>query len=239
MEYRYTSVILKKRDIGECDRLYTFYSRESGKIQAFARGIRKPSAKLAGQLENFSTVSLIVMRSRGAGNIKSAFCEYSPIVMKSEFNTLRSSFFAAEMIDRLIETEEPDVRIFDLIIEFFGILETLAQDMSLNKVLLMEQGFLFRLLRILGYALEVQSCVRCLGKIREHIHGISFFHGGILCETCVKDASNAQTISSETIKLLRIFENNSLPSLLKLHVSDSVIRETRRIGKLYVEWVEK
>lgn len=240
MEYRYMSVILKKRDVGESDRLYTFYSREAGKAQAFARGIRKPAAKLAGQLENFSAVSLIVMRSRGTGNIKSAVSEHIPFRIKSNFNALRSAFFAAETIDRLVEVEEPESRIFDLLLEFLSILEQFAEGGKAERVFLIEQGFLFRLLHILGYALEAHVCVQCGGQLREHAqHGISFFYGGVLCEKCLALEKNVQPISSEVVKLLRIFETNSLTALLKLHVPDTVVREIRRIGRSYVQWVEK
>ncbi len=56
MEYRYTAIVLGKKEVGETDRLYTFYTREQGKVRVVAKGVRKPEAKLAGQLENLSSV---------------------------------------------------------------------------------------------------------------------------------------------------------------------------------------
>lgn len=47
MEYRYTALVLRKKEVGETDRLYTFYTKEQGKVRAVARGIRKSGARLS------------------------------------------------------------------------------------------------------------------------------------------------------------------------------------------------
>ena len=61
MEYKYTSIILDKKDVGETDRIYSFYTLEGGKIQSLAKGVRKSGAKLAGSLENFLFAGVIVI----------------------------------------------------------------------------------------------------------------------------------------------------------------------------------
>jgi len=52
--YRTPAVILKRMDLGEADRIVTFYSRDVGKIRAVARGVRRTTSRSAGHLEPFT-----------------------------------------------------------------------------------------------------------------------------------------------------------------------------------------
>ena len=65
MEYRYTAIVLKKREIGETDRLYTFMTREGGKVRAKAVGVRKSEAKLASSLETLMLSDIAIVRGKG------------------------------------------------------------------------------------------------------------------------------------------------------------------------------
>ena len=59
-ENRFTAIVLKKKEIGETDRLYTFYTDTIGKVQFVAKGVRNSEAKLAGQLETLMLGLVIV-----------------------------------------------------------------------------------------------------------------------------------------------------------------------------------
>ncbi len=55
------SIILKRIEYGEADRILTVLTKDHGKVQLLAKGVRKSKSKLAGGLELFSvaTVSFI------------------------------------------------------------------------------------------------------------------------------------------------------------------------------------
>jgi len=53
-------IILRKQDYRESDRLFVIYTDELGKIEAVAKGVRKIKSKMAGHLELFSIVNLMV-----------------------------------------------------------------------------------------------------------------------------------------------------------------------------------
>jgi hypothetical protein len=48
--YRTESIILRRSDFGEADRLLTLFSREYGKIKAIAKGARKPQTRKSGHV---------------------------------------------------------------------------------------------------------------------------------------------------------------------------------------------
>ncbi len=53
-------IILRKQDYRESDRLFVIYTDELGKISAVAKGARKIKSKMAGHLELFHVINLMV-----------------------------------------------------------------------------------------------------------------------------------------------------------------------------------
>lgn len=62
-------IILKHRPVGEYDYSVSILTMERGKISAFARGARKPSGKLSGNVEPFCYGSFVLYEGRNSYNI--------------------------------------------------------------------------------------------------------------------------------------------------------------------------
>src|SRR5512140_1231536 len=61
---RVETVVLRHADWGEADRILVLYTRESGKIRAVAKGVRKLRSRKAGHLEPFTRVTLMLAHGR-------------------------------------------------------------------------------------------------------------------------------------------------------------------------------
>ena len=60
MAFRKTeAVVIKAIDLREADKIITFFSREYGKVQGVARGVRKIRTKYSGKLALFNRVDVI------------------------------------------------------------------------------------------------------------------------------------------------------------------------------------
>jgi DNA repair protein RecO (recombination protein O) len=55
-EYQTEAIVIKKTKLGEADSILTFFTPHLGKIQGFAKSLRKPNSKMAGHLEILRTV---------------------------------------------------------------------------------------------------------------------------------------------------------------------------------------
>lgn len=59
-------VVTRHRPVGESDWLVTLISAERGRINAFARGARRPGTKLSGNVEPFCFGTFVVYEGRGS-----------------------------------------------------------------------------------------------------------------------------------------------------------------------------
>jgi hypothetical protein len=57
--------VLRKLDYGEADRIFTFLTREHGKVGAIAKGVRRQESKLGPSLELYGHVDLLLAKGRG------------------------------------------------------------------------------------------------------------------------------------------------------------------------------
>ena len=62
--YRTEAIVLRRKDIGEADRILTLFTPGAGKVRAVAKGIRKPRSRKAGHLELFTCAKLLLAVGR-------------------------------------------------------------------------------------------------------------------------------------------------------------------------------
>jgi DNA repair protein RecO (recombination protein O) len=99
-------------------------------------------------------------------------------------------------------------------------------------------GFAFKLIDELGYKIEANNCLECGEKIKE---GNNFFdpeQGGILCEKCYAIVRKGIKINNNSIKILRIFFQNSLKSLLKLKADKKDVDNLEIIKREFLRWID-
>lgn len=247
MQLSTSAIVLKKRDTGETDRMYSLLTLEGGKVRAVARGVRKPEAKLAGQLETLNLVSLSIMRNRGKGNIAGAVVEeFFPNVRGSE-SALRAALEAASAVDVRVEEGETDPELFGLLLNFLRSLEIVSalprldgkeENRFFEKVFLLSQGFSWKFLERLGYRIDTKFCVG--GREALSLGERYFFSpdlGGIVCGKHRERAMVALPFEENAVKFLRILFANSIASLPKLSIDRDVTISLFRALKSFFEWI--
>ncbi|HEX9679363.1 MAG TPA: DNA repair protein RecO [Candidatus Saccharimonadales bacterium] len=63
--FRTRGIVLRRVNFGEADRIVTFITSDYGLVSAMAKGVRKPSSKLAGGLELFSVSDVSFIKGKG------------------------------------------------------------------------------------------------------------------------------------------------------------------------------
>lgn len=211
-------IILSVEPFREADRRYRALTPEHGKIEFIGRGARKGKAKLAAHLDAFAVVDLEIVR--GAKQMTVIGVERKE-VFKGLANSLEHRLVgtaAGALLDKTVKPEFEDRELYD---EFFGLLKFLneAPSLPLTRNTLILGGFLLRLLRLLGYDVELNSCLSC----KDDILPLSFrWHdarGGLVCTNCVLKAPQdwfaARTLDEEIVMLLRFARDAAYSDLLR------------------------
>lgn len=237
MEYRYTGIILNKRDVGETDRIYTIYTLEGGKVRSLAKGVRKPHAKLAASLENITLGDVTIIKSRGLGKITGCIVENNFSVLKRDCDALMETFSGLNIFDKLVDYENPDKKVFLLLRSYLEAVDFCAQTEDGEKQALVRLGFVVKLLDALGYAIEVNSCVSCGEALSEKLLCFSSQHGGALCEKCsLNNSSSALPVRANAIKMLRLFLKNNMQALTKIKAIREDCDSVRLVVDDFLRW---
>lgn len=146
--------VLKSRNQGDFDRVYTVFSKKYGKINFVAKGARKPLAKLSGYLERPAKASVSLTGGQTL-KLTSALSDTQYLGIKGNLTSLNLALRGMDLANKLILAPEPDAEIFKLIGGFLDTEEALAKKNSLLwQKHLAYYYFIVKLITILGYGLE-------------------------------------------------------------------------------------
>ncbi|MDO8240380.1 MAG: DNA repair protein RecO [Candidatus Moranbacteria bacterium] len=234
MDYKYQGIILNKREVGEVDRIYTIYTFEAGKIRVLGKGVRKPNAKLAGNLESVTQAEIFMSKNKGMGKITGSIAINNFSNIKSNLDLVNRVFYVFKILARIISEEEKDEKIFLLLEKYLTTMD--ANEVGEDKADILTLGLLFQILAEMGYRLEMEKCVHCEKKLLLENNYFSISRGGVLCANCQNVENKKILISNEAIKLIRIFLQNRLENLIKLKVPQADINRLKIILNESINW---
>lgn len=193
--YKAEAIVLRQQTLGESDRIITLFTREHGKMRASARGIRRPTSRLAGRIEPFTHVRLLLARGRTFDVIAQA--EIIRAFAGVRGDLLRSAYaaYVVELVDRGLPERDRNDEAFALIRETLEELEGAGEDDAETAAL----RFAVRLAGLLGYQPETAACVECGRPVpRTRSTGAWAFSpasGGVLCPACRPGDAEALSVS--------------------------------------------
>jgi len=231
-DYKTDAVVLRSRPYGEGHRLLTLYSLDRGKYTVLAKGVDKPRSKLAAGCQPFSHSRFVCWEGRSLDGVRQAQPVRPFRRLREDLNSMAAASFVAEMVDRLVQPEDPDEGFFGFLLTAFTLLDE-TSDLELG-VRYIEWQVLDRL----GFGPVLEKCVSCsrpLDMEGEPWH-LSLGEGGVVCRNCGSTASGPE-ISVGTVR--------SLEQLMRLHparlhvlgLSEVVRRQLAGLGEAYLEHI--
>jgi DNA repair protein RecO (recombination protein O) len=193
--YRDEAVVLRTQKLGEADRIITLLTRDTGRVRAVAKGVRRTTSRFGSRLEPFTYVDLQLAEGRSLDVITQAetLAAYGSRI-GSDYERYTAGTVMLETAERLVvEDKEPALQQFLLLI---GALRTMSSEERSPSAVL--DSFLLRSLSVAGYAPSFESCARC-GAEGPH-RSFSPAAGGMLCSVCRVPGSASP--APETVVLL-------------------------------------
>jgi len=189
--------VLRARPLGEADRVYTLLTRERGKVDAVAKGVRRAKSSIGGRLELLAEVRVALHRGRSLDvitEVRTITSHWSGLVRPEAFAT--SSLFA-ETVDLFCEPELPLPEVYALLAG--AVAAVAASDVPATLV----PRFQLRLLDLLGLAPATGACVRCGEDFNDHGAWLDLDEGGLGCERCYGARGDAHALSAQDVANFR------------------------------------
>jgi DNA repair protein RecO (recombination protein O) len=228
--YRTPAVVLKRMDLGEADRILTFYSRDIGKLRAVAKGIRRSTSRSAGHLEPFTLTDVLFAVGRELDVVSQADTLEAFRQVREDLVLASHAYYLAEVVDLLTEDRMENRAVFDVLVDC---LRQLSQTSNIRLVLI---GFQLRLLDALGYRPELRECVGCQTTIEPERNRFSALQGGALCPACGPGEPTSRPIGVPALKLLRFVQQTAGTRAVS-NVPAHVTREAEALLRDYAEQI--
>lgn len=218
-------LVLAVKPQSEADLLVTLFSRELGKVQVAAKGVRKAASRRRALAQPLIHARYLLYEGSNylhlnQGELISAFPE-----LRQDLEKLLSAQYLLGLWERVLPLRQPAPRLYRLLGAALHLLAPLDTSLVLTYV---EAQFL----QVLGLRPEVSHCVQCRRPLGAGKSWWALAAGGLRGECCGPPYPGAVLLSPRLKRLLRCFFYLQPAELAALEVSAA---ELEAIHQLWAE----
>jgi len=148
--FKTEGIVIKRRNVGEADKILTVFTKDLGKLQIKAKGVRRITSRRSPHIELLNHTSLSLYKGEHAPILTEAQVVHDFSSLKKNLNRVWASYHICELVDGLCPENEKHADIFHLLKDT---LYRISYEKQLKPVI---QEFEIELLKILGYWNEKQ-----------------------------------------------------------------------------------
>jgi len=241
------AIVLKRADFREFDQIISVYTKERGKLEALARGVKKITSKNAAHLEPFCFAMIEIAPGRELDHLTKVVPLDLFVNIRRDLNKSLVVGYMVSFLGKMVEVEEADIRMWELTLGWLKFVNELENLEDRDRLVTLIDGYIINLFGFLGFAPVLEKCVVC-GKEYQEIAkeqiltnkklGFYFSGGGLICANCILE----KTKIGEEILVCGLKEINDMQLLMKgdwrLMVSfEMSATEQKRLHGLVYEFV--
>ncbi len=222
--------VLKTQDYRDTSLLATFYTRDHGKIRGIVKGIRDARARFSSTVEPFSLNEILFYKRKRGGDLhlvtqidlENLFPE-----VRNDLERLSYASYFIDLLNEIVETEEPNPAIFDLLHDSLLFLSSGASCKRTARI------FEVKLFELLGLMPEIKACVVCQADSPDPAY-FNVSLGGIVCKTC--SGSAGIPVSKGSLNFLEHVRRALFKDLHHVKVSQEVGEELEKMLRRFVDF---
>ncbi len=218
-------IVLRETKISYNRRMISLFTKEYGKISAGTNIGERGKTKSSLGLQPFTFGNYSIHSGRGGYNIDAVEVKKSFYGIGEDVDKYYRASYVLEFTSKVLEEEVPVPAVFNLMREFFEILE--KREKGFSTLVLAYQT---KLMAYLGVMPVLDRCVIC-GKAADGENNISIADGGLICDDCLARIRDEHVQNSERdaliyclnfdiITALRYFKSNSLKRLTNIALKE-------------------
>ncbi len=108
-------IVIKRINTGEVDRILTVFTKQMGKIQVKAAGVRRIYSRRSPHTELFNHVVMNLYQGRGIPLLTEIESLDDFSLIKNNFKKIGFAYHVCELIDRLCAYNQENLEVFDLL----------------------------------------------------------------------------------------------------------------------------
>ncbi len=142
--FRVEGVILRRRNLGEADRILTVFTHQRGKITVLAKGVRRITSRRGGNVELLNRSIMYLHPAKSFLILTEASVLDTYDKLKSNLTLSTYAFHIIELIDKLTAENQPNELLYELLVN-------LLQRLSRNPRQILVRAFEAKILTNLGF----------------------------------------------------------------------------------------
>jgi DNA repair protein RecO (recombination protein O) len=200
-----TALVLRFIEFSETSAVVSLFTREFGKVQALAKGARRPKGPFESALDLLGVCRIVFLRksSEALDLLTEAKLERRFRVENAGLRGLNAAYYVAELLRELTDDGDPHPELFDAA---DATLVALGRARNAPGHVLGEHVFRFELaaLRLLGHMPSLDACAECGAEI-DGAARVPFGHldGGVLCANCRTGRRGVVSLSAAALAELK------------------------------------
>lgn len=219
---------MRRRDMGEADRLLTVFTRERGKVNLLAKGVRRPASRKAGHIEPFTYTDLLVARGANLDLVTQAETIASHRHVREDLWRSSLAYYVVELADAFTQDEDPNDLLFDLLLETLGRLDVgHATNLAVRYCEV-------HTLDLAGYQPQLFHCIQCNQSLQQEVNFLSFERGGCLCPRHGSNAPGTAALPIDVLKVMRYLQSRSWEEVAVLQLRPDVLGQVEALLARYI-----
>lgn len=216
--FRAEGIVLRRRNIGEADSIFTVLGTDGRRFEAVARGVRKARSRMRGHLEPLTHGRFLV----AAGRSLDVFTQVETIesfrAIRDDLDRSSAAIYCSELCERFTVEGDGSRGLFALL---RACLEALCE--RADPAVL--RYFELHILALSGFELQLATCAMCGARIAEEPSLFAVPAGGLVCRDCRPEAGAGRLMSVQAMKMLRYARGSSVLEFCQVQASTELAAE--------------
>ncbi len=226
--YREEGIVVRKKDFGEADKILNIYTRDRGRITAFAPGARRITSRKASATELFTHGIYFLSEGKNMDTITESEVLNSFYPLRDDLQKAALAFYLAELLAFLLPEGQPNYPIYRLFLESVSLLSR-----AKRRHELWIRAFEIKALSQLGFGPELFQCAHCTAPLSAEKY-FQASSGGVVCRECFDDGL---LLSEEQLLFVRDLARLNWNELSRLRFEDHHLCDAEKILGYYLREV--
>ena len=175
-------LVIRRSNYGDYDRMITLFSPEHGRIDAIARGCRRPKSPLVNAVEPFTSGEFQLYERRERFSLDQCQISESYLDLRTDYDRLRHGVYWLKLLDAAILPDTPMPQLFMTTLRALAYLN--YSDLPPELVTM---AYEMHFMALNGLSPAMDRCVRCGRPVNSDCRFDAHL-GGAICMDCMSAA---------------------------------------------------